>query len=479
MINFKNVVRINSTILLFVFSLLFFACKETGPDPVSDHFESLKQKPEALYSFFEVMPKGGDLHHHASGSPQAESFIRIALTDSLYIDTETYQLTRVPSDNPNTYLINDLLSEFPSERDSIIDAWSVRNYKKHGRNGHDQFFGTFPKFMPAFEGHEGELLSELCKKAAADNISYIETSITVPNVEDSISLLTERLEFRLIDTTAAVRLNLEHWYSYLQERNMAKWAQVYADSMDSYFNATEKHGVALKFQGYGLRILNDPPKAFGHLLLAFMGAEKTENIVGVNFVAPEDNPAALDNYTLHMYMFQFLKEKHPSVNVTLHSGELVLGKGEADAEDLTYHIDEALEIAGAQRIGHGVDIASETDKEEILQYMKDNGISVEINLESNEVILERTPENHPISLYKSNGVPFSISTDDEGVLRTNLTNQYMLLTKYLPDITYSEVKEIVYNSLRYSFLNNSEKQALISDLDDRFAIFEESIISSN
>lgn len=458
-----------------VIFLLVQGCKESSKNPVAEHFESIKTDPSALMDFFQKMPKGGDIHHHASGSPYAESFIENALQDSLYIHQDTYQLYKQPEEG--AVVVNTLLSEFPSERDSIIDAWSIRNYKELGRDGHDQFFGTFPKFMPAFEGYEGELLTQLCKKAAADNISYIETSITVPNVEDSITQISEGISFDPNEETPIESL-LENWYNHYEANNMLHWAQVYADSMNSFIHKTDAHGVLIRFQGYGLRIYDDPPKAFGHLMLAFMGAELSLNIVGVNFVAPEDSPPALKNYETHMQMFRFLKEKHPSVNITLHAGELVLGEGEARPSDLKFHIDQALEVAGASRIGHGVDIDSETDKEEILRFMKEHGVAVEINLESNEVILERTPENHPIHTYREAGVPFSISTDDEGVLRTNLTNQYVLLVKYLPDVSYSEVKEIVYNSIRYSFLDDIEKQLLISDLDERFSLFEETVLSS-
>ena len=49
--------------------------------------------------------------------------------------------------------------------------------------------------------------------------------------------------------------------------------------------------------------------------------------------------------------------------------------------------------------------------------------TVEINLSSNEFILIVTEEEHPIMLYKKQNVPFIISTDDAGILRTNLSHQ--------------------------------------------------------
>ena len=76
-------------------------------------------------------------------------------------------------------------------------------------------------------------------------------------------------------------------------------------------------------------------------------------------------------------------------------------------------------------------------------------------------------------LYKEFGVPIVISTDDAGILRTNMTEQYVLLAKRYKDISYRDIKQFVYNSINYSFIKDSSvKKQLMKDLDNRFAIFE-------
>jgi adenosine deaminase/adenosine deaminase CECR1 len=80
---------------------------------------------------------------------------------------------------------------------------------------------------------------------------------------------------------------------------------------------------------------------------------------------------------------------------------------------------------------------------------------------------------HPITLYKEFGVPIVISTDDAGILRTNMTEQYVLLAKRYKDISYSDIKQFVYNSINYSFIKEeSVKESLVDDLDIRFQNFE-------
>jgi adenosine deaminase len=121
----------------------------------------------------------------------------------------------------------------------------------------------------------------------------------------------------------------------------------------------------------------------------------------------------MKDYWLHMLMFKYCHSHFPDVKYTLHAGELTLGL--VQPEELTWHISSAVYIAGANRIGHGVDIPYETNSYELLRYMSKNKIPVEINLSSNEFILKIKDDRHPIMLYKEFGVPIIISTDDSGI----------------------------------------------------------------
>ena len=76
-------------------------------------------------------------------------------------------------------------------------------------------------------------------------------------------------------------------------------------------------------------------------------------------------------------------------------------------------------------------------------------------------------------MYKEFGVTIVISTDDAGILRTNMTEQYAMLDKRYTDVSYSDIKQYLYNSINYSFINEaSVKKQLLKDLDSRFETFE-------
>ena len=87
-------------------------------------------------------------------------------------------------------------------------------------------------------------------------------------------------------------------------------------------------------------------KVFGQLAAAFEVANRSGLAVGVTLLSPEDNWSARANYSLQMRMVGFLHSIYPGVNIALHAGELNLGLVPAD--DLRFHIKEAIEIGKPQ-----------------------------------------------------------------------------------------------------------------------------------
>jgi adenosine deaminase len=110
-----------------------------------------------------------------------------------------------------------------------------------------------------------------------------------------------------------------------------------------------------------------------------------------------------------------------------------------------------VEVAGARRIGHGVDISYEEGAPALLRKMARDRVAVEINLTSNAVILGVKGRDHPLSLYREAGVPVVLSTDDEGVSRTDMTNEYVRAVTE-QGLRYGDLKQIVRDGLEYSFL---------------------------
>lgn len=105
-------------------------------------------------------------------------------------------------------------------------------------------------------------------------------------------------------------------------------------------------------------------------------------------VAPEDGAVAVADFGLHMRMLRFFATRCPMVKLALHAGELDLG------------------VRGAR---------------------------------------------HPLALYCAGGVPVVLATDDEGVSRSDMTNEYLRAATE-QGLRYRELRDVARASLEYAFL---------------------------
>jgi adenosine deaminase len=120
-------------------------------------------------------------------------------------------------------------------------------------------------------------------------------------------------------------------------------------------------------------------------------------------------------------------------------------------EGVRFHIRSAVEVAHAERIGHGVDVMYEERAHELLQQRAEKRVMVEINLTSNDAILNIKGADHPLPLYRLYHVPVALSTDDEGVSRINLTHEYVRAAMTYA-LTYGDLKQMARTALEHSFL---------------------------
>ena len=64
--------------------------------------------------------------------------------------------------------------------------------------------------------------------------------------------------------------------------------------------------------------------------------------------------------------------------------------------------------------------------------MRRKPVAVEINLTSNDVILGVRGNDHPLMAYRAARVPVVLSTDDMGVSRIDLSNEYFRAARDYP-----------------------------------------------
>jgi adenosine deaminase len=416
------------------------------------HFDSVRPDPGLLLAFLRDMPKGGDLHIHLAGAIYAESLIDFAAEDGFCVDRTTSVLIAPPCDDAC-----DRYSSKPAIRcayrdhvlyNSIVDAWSMRNWAGE-EPGHDHFFATFDKFLPAMTNHLGDSIAETAERAAADHLQYLELMHTAdgnlaPKLgtavgwDDDFSKLREQLlAAGMKDVVAATRQQLDH--------DEAKMRQILRCGSPV---ASAGCGVTIR---YLYQVLRGLPKeqVYAQILLAFELAQADPRFVGLNLVMPEDYYVPMHDFDLHMRMLDYLHGIYPKVHISLHAGELAMGL--VPPEGLRFHVRESIEKGHAERIGHGVSVMEEHDAVGLLQEMVRRNVLVEINLTSNDLILGVRGEEHPLPVYLRYNVPVALATDDQGVSRSDMTHEYLRAAESY-HLSYIDLKRMARQSLEHSFL---------------------------
>lgn len=449
-------------------------------------FERLRSDPLRLRAFLAEMPKGGDLHNHLGGAVYAETYLARAVNRGLCIDEQAHAI-RPPPCSANTPRADVALATMPSLEADMIDSLSMRNFVPHpgDASGHDHFFAAFDKFRAA-EQDPSVMLVEEARRAAAENISYLEI-IWAPRLKEATAI-GEKATWRTDDFTGDLTPIAAPVASLVARASEdTNEAESRMRAALGCATKTPEPGcqVIIRYQTYSLRTL--PPQAvFAQMAFNFALVAKDPRFVGVNIVAPEDDRVALRDYTLHMRVLRFFHETHPKVPLSLHAGELAFGL--VPPAELRFHIRQAVEIAGASRIGHGTDVMYETDPAGLLAEMAQRKVAVEINETSNAQILGVEGPQHPFGNYLSAGVPLVLSTDDEGIERTDLTQEYVRAAETW-HLGYRELKALALNSIRYSFLPGaplsdralrpqaqSEKASLQWAVEQDFKAFEKRML---
>jgi adenosine deaminase len=328
--------------------------------------------------------------------------------------------------------------------------------------------------MAALPSRFGDMVAEAANLAGRQNISYLELMHTMELFE-TILPMTAGIELSS-DPAADYALLMDGPFGAALPEMLARarkdidTAMARKDELLGCATQTPEPGCAveIRFLNQSVRTL-PPASVYAHFIFGWFLTEQDTRFVGINLVAPEDDFIALRDYSMHMAQLGFLNEALGARHIALHAGELTLGL--VHPKDLRFHITEAVRIAGAKRIGHGAGIVFETDYKDLLSEMRDREIALEISLTSNETILGIQGDDHPYWIYKDAGVPLTLSTDDEGVSRIDLTHEYMRAVDDL-HMDYTDLKHMSYNALKYAFVDDARKAELIAELDARFAKFE-------
>jgi len=500
------------------------------PGSIDEAFQCARRDPNALRALFLAMPKGGDLHHHLTGAVYAEVLIQQASYAGLCVDlakdaTGTPKYAFQPCASPpaggpqsagappitaptagckacadssactGTSVPACCLCASSSLYDATVNALSMRGLPWGTLDAHDHFFAIFSKLGPA-AANGAALLAQMRQQASRENVLYLETMSSAIKPAGA-ELDAAKAQFagsvegggspgaafcaRLMagplapgtprDIDAGGRAVLAAVDALAQRTAAAMAAEI--EQSDALLGCgTDPHApgceVTVRRQIEMHRTL-PPAVVCQEALLGFAAAHADRrHIVGINIVAAEDAYVPRVDYTAHMHLIGNLGRIYPDVGRSLHAGELA--EGLVPPNDLRFHVRDAVCTAGAQRIGHGVDVTWEAGSAALLAEMAGRRhdpacaahpadpagpVAVEINLVSNAQLLGVQGAAHPFPLYRAAGVPVVLATDDPGIMRTSLTEQYRWAGEEYPQLRYADFRTIDRNGLEYGFLTGA------------------------
>ncbi|MFR9799240.1 adenosine deaminase [Streptomyces sp. MS06] len=180
-------------------------------------------------------------------------------------------------------------------------------------------------------------------------------------------------------------------------------------------------------------------------------AHRDAGVVGFDIAGAEDGFPPAD----HLAAFEHLRRE--SVPFTIHAGE---------AHGLP-SIHQAIQVCGAQRIGHGVRITEDIVDGKLGRlagWVRDRRIALEMCPTSNlQTGAAASIAGHPITALKDLGFRVTVNTDNRLVSGTTMTREMSLLVEQA-GWTAEDLRAVTVNAVKSAFIPFDERRALIEDV---------------
>lgn len=201
-----------------------------------------------------------------------------------------------------------------------------------------------------------------------------------------------------------------------------------------------------------IKLIIDMSRTFGsenamnNLNIALKLKDKYKEIIGVG-LGGDENKGPAGNFVK-----VFEKARLSNLKVVAHAGE-------ADGPESVW---DTINLLKAERIGHGI---SSIYDDKLVKYLAENDIPLEICPTSNIFTKHYFSdiESHPVRKFFEQNVPVTINTDDPTFFGIGLIDEYYNLYSRL-NFSLDDLKVLIVNGYKYSFLSDSEKKRLINKM---------------
>jgi adenosine deaminase len=349
------------------------------------------------------------------------------------------------------------------------EAMSVlRNRNDEGRLGTISSLRAQLHVLPKVDLHrhlEGSLrlqtLAEIAQEHGIDlpsyDIEYLRPFVTVANEQPDFHRFLEkfRLLRRFYPTQAAVeRVAYEAAadaaadnVKYLELRfNPVALARVQAFSLDAVTTwvcgavarAQSECGVRVNLI---LQIGRDESLDTAWHIAEVALAHRDDGVVGLDLAGDEVR------YSATNFAEIFQQVQREGLHATVHAGEAGGSR----------NVQEAIELLGAQRIGHGI---RTVENSQVVRLVRERGVTLEVcptsNLQTGAV---RRFGQHPLTDLLALNLRVTINTDDPSVSDTTLTDEYVVAMLAM-GVTLKQIKRTIVMAVEGSFQPPEERERL-------------------
>jgi|GEM_PF-360818 len=221
------------------------------------------------------------------------------------------------------------------------------------------------------------------------------------------------------------------------------YAEMLAGIVDAMTDVEAAYGLRSGvIPAYDRRLGPEPGAAFLDMVL---GERPKEVIgIGIDYLEHPHNPAVFEA--------MYARARHAGLGVTAHVGF----RGPAE------HVWEAVDVLGCRRIDHGYHIV---DDPALMARCRDAQVGFTCCPTSALMAsVWRNPDalDHPIRRMVESGLIVTVNTDDPGLFRTSLNDEFMILARHM-NVDCGMLGEIALNGLRMSWLDSATRHAAIGE----------------
>lgn len=409
-----------------------------------------------VYQIIKKMPKGAALHVHASMMLDVDSLLRLTYEDHLYACYGDGDLQLRFADTVPAQLCPfewNLLSDLRNASGDVA-AFDTELRKHLTLYTDDEDFQnsdintTWERFEKVYITVAGILkyrpvrekfIYESLKNFYDDNVMYVE-------IRSGLHELHE------LDGTVHDRM----YFATLYERVTEQFMQDYPDFIGIKLILTSSRSKSPEIVRQRIELGRRLKK------------EKPEFFAGFDLVGQEDRGRPLSEF------LPLLMEAKEDMDFYFHGGE-TNWFGTTTDENMVDAV-----LLGTKRIGHAYALMKHPM---VLAKVREKDIALEVNVISNVVLsLVRDVRNHPLASYLAFGLPVVLSSDDPGAWEADPMSHdfyvaFVGVASRQADLRL--LKQLAYNSIKYSALDNKGKIRLFNVFVRRWEEFVKDVIAND